>query len=469
MFRLLPTLAATVSLWAAAAPSASAATPITVELRGSAPLPTTAVDQHGATFNVAGLSGITHRGGVLFTAVMDNSNKLVHLNVKLAANGSIESASFAGGISLSQSRDYEGIAYTHFARGSAWLADEGTPRLDEIDLETGALVRSVAAPSVFSQRRSGFGWESLSRKAGGSELWTANEEALTVDGPLASPTAGTIVRLARFAASGDSYTVAEQYAYPVDPWHAGESSLTSAERSGLVDLVQLPDGRLLALERSLAFTSPITPSFENRLYEIDLAGATNVASMATLIGASYTPAAKRLIWTGTAAGAAGMNMEGLTVGPRLENGNLTLLGVVDDGGTSDFLSTNTLVAFEITSEVADPATAGDANLDGLVDAADVAAFARSYGANTGGRWEDGDFDGDGAVTLADLALLASHLPVPESNHATQLDPKAELVPTPEPGGMVLAIASLTALLSAGWLLRLRKNRQSTPARQSPVS
>lgn len=466
MLSRLYTLAAAISIVAAVTQTLSAATPITVELRGSVPLPTTAVDQHGTSFTVAGLSGITQRGGELYTAVMDNSNKLVHLNVRLAANGAIESASFAGGITLSQSRDYEGIAYTNLARGTAWLADEGTPRLDEVDLETGALVRSFASPAVFSQRRGGFGWESLTRKTGGSELWTANEEALTVDGPLASPTAGTTVRLARFAAAGEGYSAAEQYAYQVDPWHAGESSLTSAERSGLVDLVQLPDGRLLALERSLAFTSPISPSFENRLYEIDLTSATNVASLPALVGASYTPAAKRLIWKGTAAGAAGMNMEGLTVGPRLESGHLTLLGIVDDGGTSDFLSTNTLVAFEITSEVADPATAGDANLDGLVDAADVAVFAQSYGALSGGRWEDGDFDGDGAVTLGDLALLASHLPVAEVNQATQTEPKTDLVATPEPGGMVLAVASMTALLGAGWLLRRKRGRQIA-AKRSP--
>jgi hypothetical protein len=450
-------LAANVCAWFAAA-NANAAEPISVLHRGTFLLPTMATDPHGKSFTIEGLSGVTYRGGSSFTAVMNNSNKLVHFDVGFAVDGSIASATVASGLTLSQARDYEAIAYSNARFGTVWLADETGPRLDEFDLATGQLMRSVEAPGPFDRRRSNFGWESLTRRAGGSELWTANEEALTVDGGRSSTTEGTTVRLVRFGAADEGFVPAEQYAYPVDRWHAEDSPLTSAERSGLVELVQLPDGTLLGLERSLAFASPLAPSFENRLYQIDFGGATNVAAMPGLVGQSFMPVTKRLVWSGVAAGALGMNLEGLTVGPRLANGNLTLVGVVDDGGTSDPLSVNALVAFEITSPVADPAELGDVNLDGHVDRADIAFFASSYGTSSGARWEDADFDGDGRVTLEDLALLARNLPSDPAIAATIGDAAkepADGIATPEPSTIAIVLGAIGALFFGRWAWKRR--------------
>ncbi len=439
------------------------AAPISVVPRGPAALPATAVDQHGTSFAITGLSGIAHRGGNLFTAVMDNSNKLVHFDLQLAADGSIAAVNVLGGLTLSLAADYEAIAYTNARLGTVWLANENPARLDEFDLASGDFLRTLAAPTAFGQARGGFGFESLARSVGGSQLWTANEQALSVDGSLSSPTAGTTVRLLRFAANGDTFAAAEQYAYQVDPWHADESPLTSAERSGLVELVELPNGTLLALERSLAFSGPASPSYENRLYQVDFATATNVAGVSELNGATFQPVTKQLVWSGTAAGPLGMNMEGLTVGPRLANGHLTLLGIVDDGGSADFLSSNTLVAFEITSDVASPSTVGDANLDGQVNAADVAVLASTYGTASGASWEDADFDGDGRVTVADLALLTRGFPAvaASSDEASNLPRHdQDQVATPEPSAALLAAACAAALAA---LFIYRRRRAAKPA------
>lgn len=442
-WRLILTVAlfAIVSLW----PSTGNALPLSIVLRGSAALPATAVDQHGATFAVSGLSGITHRGGSLFTAVMDNSNKLVELNVQLAADGTITSATFNGGITLGDTRDFEGIAYTNVRRGSVWLADEGDPQLREYDLQTGALRQTIAAPAVFSQRRNGFGWESLARRAGGAELWTANEEALAVDGGLSSPSQGTVVRLVHHVVAGDSFAPVEQFAYFIEPWHAGDSSSTAAERSGLVDLVALGDGTVLALERSLAFSGPL-PSFQNRLYQLDFASASNVAALPGLAGQSYVLVTKQLLWSGPVAGPLGMNMEGLTLGPRLPNGHATLIGIVDDGGASDPLSTNTVVAFEITTSLGTPATPGDLNFDGMVDSADLAMLAGTYGSTSGAMWEDGDFDGNGRVSLRDLAAMAANFS-PVATVGAERGIAAN--PVAEPSGLLQTLLALGgACLSA---------------------
>jgi subtilisin-like proprotein convertase family protein len=52
---------------------------------------------------------------------------------------------------------------------------------------------------------------------------------------------------------------------------------------------------------------------------------------------------------------------------------------------------------------------GDANGDGAIDRRDVAILAWNFGRQFGARWDDGDFTGDGRVTLADLAIVVSRL------------------------------------------------------------
>lgn len=51
---------------------------------------------------------------------------------------------------------------------------------------------------------------------------------------------------------------------------------------------------------------------------------------------------------------------------------------------------------------------GDANWDGVVDAADYIALKRNFGSVDGATYHDGDFDGDHDVDLDDLAILAAN-------------------------------------------------------------
>ena len=319
----------------ALAPGAARAQTLTAIHRSTVAIGSAAVDQHGTPFAVTGLSGLTHLGGRDFAAVMDNSDKIVLLEIILGPGGAIDAASIAAGLSLEHSRDWEGIACTDAVRHSAYLSEEGTPGVREYDLADGSWLATLATPSVFSSSLPGRGFESLTRWCNGAQLWTANEEALTVDGLPATPGAGTTVRLLRYDASGPLPFPASQYAYEVDPMH-GPYFPGGDGQSGLVELVQLPGGALLALERSLALALPF---FESRLVEIDLAGATDVSGLAGLTGASYAPVGRHLLWSGGLS-----NLEGLCAGPSLAGGGLALIGVVDDG---DPLSQNALVSFEL--------------------------------------------------------------------------------------------------------------------------
>ncbi len=348
------------------------AQPLSLVYRGTAPLPATATDQDGISFGLGGLSGITHAGGGEFWAVMDNSDKLVRLDVGFGANGSITSTNVQGGLTLAESRDFEGIAYTNAGRNSVFLADEGTaataPGVREYSLADGSLLQSVSMPSVYDAKRTNYGLESLARQAGGRTMWTANEEALSGDGSLSSTTVGSTVRLQRFDVTGDVVAAAEQYAYVTDPVHRSTNDDPtqpgSLSRSGLSDLVALPDGRLLALERSFARADFIIADagsqYRNAVYLVDGEGASDVSGLGSLNGASYDPVEKTLLWSVTQGALSASpigNLEGLALGPQLANGNWTLLGVVDAAGSPDIISANRLVAFELVGTIPEPASA----------------------------------------------------------------------------------------------------------------
>jgi len=54
------------------------------------------------------------------------------------------------------------------------------------------------------------------------------------------------------------------------------------------------------------------------------------------------------------------------------------------------------------------ALGGDANVDGMVDVADLGALASHYGTTSGAVWAQGDFDWNGTVDVADLGALATN-------------------------------------------------------------
>jgi hypothetical protein len=273
---------------------------------------------------------------------------------------------------------------------NVFLAEETTPGVHEYSLDSYQREQSLSVPFVFGQRRENFGFESMTFGTSPFSLWTANEEALAPDGPLSTPAEGTVVRLQRYGRSGGSIAPSIQYAYITEPIHG---PLITGARSGLVDLVVLPDGRLLALERSLAAT---LPPFQNRIYEVNQAGATDVSGISSLKGASYTPVSKRLLWSGGLG-----NLEGLALGPQLTGGNWSLVGVIDDG---DPVSMNAVVGFELSGDIGLECDACDANCDGAIDAFDVEPFVQLL-VNPGAPRCDactGDVNRDGVIDAFDI-------------------------------------------------------------------
>jgi hypothetical protein len=273
------------------------------------------------TTGAAQLSGITWVGGAQFYAVGDNDPIVYPLEVVIdPSNGVITDAALSPGLSLAAGDDLEGVAYDAVA-GTLMVSDESGPAIRAHDPSDGALLQTLTVPLIFAAHRPNLSLESLSLAPDGTSLWTANEEALAVDGPVSSTSAGTIVRLQRFDAA---FAADGQWAYVTDPL-PGDIGLPGRdiEVSGVVDLAALDDGRLLVLERALGPTG-----FRHRLYEVDVSGATDVSAIADLSSASFTPAARFLHWDRL----SGFNYEGLSLGPPLANGLRSVMLVADNGG-----------------------------------------------------------------------------------------------------------------------------------------
>lgn len=313
-----------------------------IEQRGSQLLATAANDQHGTAFKVRGMSGVTwlsgEAGDSIFAVVIDNSDKVVRLRASFKEDCSIASLAIVDGLTLGVSGDHEGIAFTDGATNTIFVADEVGPAINEFDLSSGALRREIPVPSVFTEPghlRSNLGLESLSRCPETGDVWSANEEALTVDGERSTPERGTLVRLTR-PSVGEGGGPDVQFVYLTEPLHG---AMMRGGRSGVSDVVAISGGRLLVLERSFASGEGL---FKNSIYVIDPAEGmpTDVAGMGALEGAEIEPVKKRLVWSGF----LNQNLEGLCLGPRVSPTSWVLLGVVDDG---DPLSMNMVMSFEL--------------------------------------------------------------------------------------------------------------------------
>jgi hypothetical protein len=263
------------------------------------------------------LSGIAWAGGDRWAAVSDEDGHLYWLRVAIApADGRITSAAVEAGLPLAGSTDIEGVVLAPDG-SSVMVSDEIGPSIREYSLPDGRLLRTAVLPPVFAAQRFNLGLEALARDASG-QFWTANEEALKVDGPTSTAEQGTTVRILRL--DGNLHATG-QWAYLTDP--TAGTKILPEHGTGLSELVALADGRLIALERSLG-----SEGLRIRLYEVDLTGATDVSQQLKLADADVVKPRKHLLWQRTSLTD---NFEGMAIGPTLENGSRSVVLISDDG------------------------------------------------------------------------------------------------------------------------------------------
>lgn len=279
------------------------------------------------------VSGITFAGGNLFYAVDDTDKKLYPITLNIGSDGSLTPSgiSIGTGVLMSGAADAEGCAFDPCS-GNLWVSDETGATIREYDVTSGALLRTAPVPAIQKQYYGNYSLEALTISGDGRTMWTANEEALKVDGLLATNSVGSVVRLTKFVRDSvhDNWTADGQWAYETQPIGTLKDQYT---RSGVSGLCALPDGTLLVLERR-CYDGGFYPDFEIRIYQVNFSGATDIRNISSLKTATYTKTTKTSLWS-YSHGNNMPNYEGICLGPRLGDGSCSLVLISDAGSYAE--------------------------------------------------------------------------------------------------------------------------------------
>ena len=325
---------------------------------------------------VGGLSGITYDAvNNQFYAISDAKSspgdpRFYTLNIDLSS-GSLGAVNFTGVTQLKDTggtpysagiSDTEGIALTN--NGSVYISSEGildsgvppyvNPFVREFSLSSGNQINNLTIPNKFIPEgnlsdpappfgpptpvtptkgvRKNLAFESLSFTPDKQFLFTTTEVALAQDFSTFNVGLGNSSnRILRFDKSGNSYTPSSEFLYKPETQRA------------LTDLLAIDSNTLIAIERGNS-SEPHTI----KLFEVSLAGATDVQGTEALNNSTSgkTLATKTLIADlSTISGLSPLgNFEGLTFGPTLPNGKLSLILI----GDNNFSNNTRIAAFEFT-------------------------------------------------------------------------------------------------------------------------
>ena len=191
-------------------------------------------------------------------------------------------------------------------------------------------------------------FESLTISPDGRTVYTATENSLTQDGPIATVNNGSSARILSFdAATGQA---GAEWIYPVSPVVLQPQPAGLFTTNGLVEMIATGDGQFIAMERSFSIGA-VTPGngpnglptgYTVRLYNVDTRGATDVSGLDSIAGQAVTPATKTLLLdlvdlrNDDGSAVALDNLEGMTLGPIVD-GQQTLILVSDNNfGSTQF-------------------------------------------------------------------------------------------------------------------------------------
>ena len=204
------------------------------------------------------------------------------------------------------------------------------PSVREIKLD-GTFIRELPTLPMFKMKpgdsgpRDNLTFEGMSLTVDGKGLWVSMEAAMFEDG--IDPTVDLPGGPARFTLyHTQSGNPIRQIAYlpdaiPLRPTEKGEAD------NGVPEILMIDPFRMLVIERSYS------PGMGNsiRVYLIDTRDGSDVLNVPVLKPGNYTPVTKRLLLNFDSLGLKKIdNTEGMTFGPRLPNGNRTLVFVSDD-------------------------------------------------------------------------------------------------------------------------------------------
>ncbi|MFI9810901.1 esterase-like activity of phytase family protein [Saccharothrix variisporea] len=160
----------------------------------------------------------------------------------------------------------------------------------------------------------------------GTRLTSVVEGPMLQDGEESTVDHGSVARLTVQTRTGE---VLAQHVYPLEPLFATPEPGAWGPDTGVPGILADPQrpGRYLTIERSWVPGA----DYKVRLFEINVNGATDVSTVASLAQAEYKPVHKRLLADLSDFPLPVIdNVEGLAWGPRLRTGERTVVLVSDD-------------------------------------------------------------------------------------------------------------------------------------------
>jgi len=273
------------------------------------------------------LSGVTWCGETNFCAVADHEGKMHPFTIAPSDSLAPPAPVFGEPVTLEGVEDAEGVAFDPL-RGTVWVSDESGPRISEHDIATGRRLSDIEIPPHLKRCRANLATEALAISTDGLFMWTANEETLECDGPVASKRVGATVRIFRFlrANAESPWIAAGEWAYRTDPMK-GET-FNGYHRSGIAGLSVDANGVLHALE--IEFSRKLVPAFRTRIYTLDFAGAEDVSTVDRL--ADKSPARVRKTRVYESQQITEM-YEDIAFGPEFPDGGRLVVLVADGDDT----------------------------------------------------------------------------------------------------------------------------------------
>jgi hypothetical protein len=171
-------------------------------------------------------------------------------------------------------------------------------------------------------------------------IYTNIEEPLFEDGNQANTSKGGLIRLYQFDAKTKKNTA--QYGYQLEPIAREPNPKGTFAVNGISAIQYYGKNQLLVVERSY---STGTQACTVKIFLCDLKKATNVKNHPSLQNQKLELAFKKLVLNMDDLGIFIDNIEGLTFGPKLANGNSSII-FVSDNNFSDKQKTQVLV-FEL--------------------------------------------------------------------------------------------------------------------------
>ncbi|WP_035670329.1 esterase-like activity of phytase family protein [Flavobacterium sp. 83] len=252
--------------------------------------------------------------------------------------------------------DPEDIRYNSKTNSLVWTSEGArvvttdklilqNPSLNFIDLKGNFLGKATLPANLEIQKeekgpRNNGTLEGISFDFKHNNIYTNIEEPLFEDSNQANTSKGGLIRLYQFSAKTKKNTA--QYGYQLEPIALEPNPKGAFAVNGVSAIQYYGKNQLLVVERSY---STGTQACTIKVFLCDLKKATNVKNYGSLKNQNFELASKKLILNMDDLGIFIDNIEGLTFGPKLTNGNPSII-FVSDNNFSDKQKTQVLV-FEL--------------------------------------------------------------------------------------------------------------------------